>query len=226
MRNHPLQGRSVHRTPRRVGRRKPSAFGVNWLRRSFVHEKGTRGEASPRPQQQNREDHYDNGRCLSGFDQNGNPDGPSFCVVMITMFLGSPRLHFVYSALAGRVHSLLAGRPRTLVAIVAFLAMAMFATAGWTQWFSYELTAGLPDRGALKTLGDMSQATTILDASDKPAFTIFKEQRLDVPIDRMSPALDQGSRLCRGSALLRPQRGRRDSRGGRGPAEFRGRPAR
>jgi membrane peptidoglycan carboxypeptidase len=67
--------------------------------------------------------------------------------------------------------------------------MTMFATAGWAVWFSYDLTAGLPDRAALKTLGDMSQATTILDASDKPAFTIFKEQRLDVPIERMSPAL-------------------------------------
>ena len=65
---------------------------------------------------------------------------------MITMFLGSPRLHFVHNALAGRVHNALAGRPRTLVALVAFLAMAMFATAGWAVWFSYELTAGLPDR--------------------------------------------------------------------------------
>ena len=35
----------------------------------------------------------------------------------------------------------------------------------------------------------MAQATTILDASDKPAFTIFKEQRLEVPIEQMSPNL-------------------------------------
>src|SRR4029453_510142 len=31
--------------------------------------------------------------------------------------------------------------------------------------------------------------TTILDASDKPAFTIFKEQRLEIPIESVSPNL-------------------------------------
>jgi len=97
------------------------------------------------------------------------------------MFRGSPRFQFVHNALAGR--------PRLLVAIVATLAMAVFAAAGWGVWFSYELTAGLPDRSALKTLGDMVQATTILDAADRPAFTIFKEQRLEIPIERMSPTL-------------------------------------
>ncbi len=66
------------------------------------------------------------------------------------------------------------------------LAMLVFAIGGWAVWFSYELTAGLPDRNALKTIGDMAQATTLLDASDQPAFTIFKEQRLEVPIERMS----------------------------------------
>jgi penicillin-binding protein 1A len=97
------------------------------------------------------------------------------------MFRGSPRFQFVHNALAGR--------PRLLVAIVATLAMAVFAAAGWGVWFSYELTAGLPDRSALMTLGDMVQATTILDAADRPAFTIFKEQRLEIPIERMSPTL-------------------------------------
>jgi membrane peptidoglycan carboxypeptidase len=97
------------------------------------------------------------------------------------MLRGSPRLHFVHTALAGR--------PRTLIAIVAILAMLVFAVGGWAAWFSYELTAGLPDRSALKTIGDMAQATTILDAADQPAFTLFKEQRLEVPIERMSPIL-------------------------------------
>jgi hypothetical protein len=62
------------------------------------------------------------------------------------MLRGSPRLHFVHTALAGR--------PRTLIAIVAILAMLVFAVGGWAAWFSYELTAGLPDRTALKTIGD------------------------------------------------------------------------
>ena len=87
------------------------------------------------------------------------------------------------------VHSLLAGRPRVLTAIVAVLAFAVFLLAGWGAWFSYDLTAGLPNRAALRAIGDMAQATTILDASDHTVFTIFKEQRIDVPIAKMSPNL-------------------------------------
>ena len=67
--------------------------------------------------------------------------------------------------------------------------MLVFLAGGWAIWFSYELTAGLPDRKALKGIGDMAQATTILDASDKQAFTIFKEQRREVPIETVSPNL-------------------------------------
>jgi 1A family penicillin-binding protein len=97
------------------------------------------------------------------------------------MRLRIPRFEFVHTALAGR--------PRVLVGVVAVLAVVVFLAAGWAAWFSYELTAGLPDRQALKSIGDMAQATTILDASDHPAFTIFKEQRLEIPIEKVSPTL-------------------------------------
>ncbi len=65
----------------------------------------------------------------------------------------------------------------------------MFAAAGWLTWFSYDLTADLPNREVLRGLGDMSQATTLFDASDKPVFTIFKEQRIEVPLSRVSQNL-------------------------------------
>ena len=35
----------------------------------------------------------------------------------------------------------------------------------------------------------MAQSTTILDAKDAPVFTIFKEQRIEVPFERISPNL-------------------------------------
>src|SRR3954470_2631264 len=92
-----------------------------------------------------------------------------------------PRFHFVHRAFAGR--------PRLLVGVVALLAMLVFLAGGWGVWFSYQLTAGLPDRQALKSIGDMAQATTIFDAADQTAFTIFKEQRLEVPIEKVSPNL-------------------------------------
>jgi 1A family penicillin-binding protein len=106
---------------------------------------------------------------------------PCFCVRTELMRLRLPRFDFLHRAFAGR--------PRSLTACVAALAITMFLAAGWAAWFSYDLTSGLPDRTALKGIGDMAQSTTILDAADKPVFTIFKEQRIDVPLDRLSPNL-------------------------------------
>jgi membrane carboxypeptidase/penicillin-binding protein len=85
------------------------------------------------------------------------------------------------------VHSIFFRRPRLLVSTIAVLAVVLFLVGGWTAWFSYDLTARLPNKEALKSLGDMAQSTAILDASDKPAFTIFKEQRIEVPLEKISP---------------------------------------
>jgi penicillin-binding protein 1A len=87
------------------------------------------------------------------------------------------------------IHRALAGRPRTVTSVVAVLAVTLFLVVGWVAWFSHDLTSGLPDRAALRGIGDMAQSTTILDAADKPAFTIFKEQRIDVPLEKISPNL-------------------------------------
>ena len=84
---------------------------------------------------------------------------------------------------------ILAGRPVLLITLVATLALAAFFTAGVAAWFSYDITAGLPKRSALSGLGDMAQSTTLLDAHDQPAFTIFKEQRIELPLTKMSPNL-------------------------------------
>jgi len=87
------------------------------------------------------------------------------------------------------VHSTLSRRPRLIVATITVLALTLFLVAGWAAWFSYDLTARLPGKKELKALGDMAQATTLFDARDKPAFTLFKEQRLEVPLEKISPNL-------------------------------------
>ena len=81
------------------------------------------------------------------------------------------------------------GRPRALVATNLVLAIALLSSAGGLAWFAYDLTTGLPNRQALRDMGDMVQATTIFDASDRPAFTIFKEQRIEVSLDKVSKNL-------------------------------------
>ena len=72
---------------------------------------------------------------------------------------------------------------------IVLMALVLVAAAGTTLWFAYDLTAGLPSKAQVRALGEMAQSTTILDARDKPAFTIFKEQRIEVPLEKMSPHL-------------------------------------
>lgn len=88
---------------------------------------------------------------------------------------------------SGRVW--LAGKPRFLASAIAAIALILFVTAAAIVWFAYDITAGLPDRTAIRGLGDMAQATTIVDARDTPVFTIFKEQRIEVPLKDISPNL-------------------------------------
>jgi len=84
------------------------------------------------------------------------------------------------------IRNIFVGQPRALVTTVVLLAFCCFMVAGWLAWFSYDLTAGLPNREAIRGLGDMAQSTTLYDASDRPVFTIFKEQRIEVPLDKVS----------------------------------------
>jgi 1A family penicillin-binding protein len=85
--------------------------------------------------------------------------------------------------------SVLTGRPRLLISLIVSSTVLSFAAAGWIAWFAYDLTADLPDREAMRGIGNMAQATTIYDSADQPAFTIFKEQRIDVPLEKISPNL-------------------------------------
>jgi penicillin-binding protein 1A len=73
--------------------------------------------------------------------------------------------------------------------LIVALAVVSFFTAGVAAWFSFDITAGLPRRDAIAGLGDMAQATTLFDAHDRHAFTIFKEQRIEFPLAKMSPNL-------------------------------------
>jgi 1A family penicillin-binding protein len=56
-------------------------------------------------------------------------------------------------------------------------------------WLVRDLRADLPDREAVGRIGEMDQATTVYDNADKVAFTIFREQRIDVALPQVSPNL-------------------------------------
>ena len=75
------------------------------------------------------------------------------------------------------------------VGAVVLLSLLMWVVAAMGVWLIVGVAAGLPDNNALRGVGSMARATTVLDASDATAFTIYKEQRIEVPLSRVSPHL-------------------------------------
>ena len=119
--------------------------------------------------------------------------------------------------------------PRIALGVVAAFGLAAVLSVGGAAWFVKGLREGLPDRAAIERMGVMDQATSVFDSKDQLAFTVFKEQRIEVPLTAVSPNLiralvaveDQrfydhhGFDLMRiGSAALANVRHRRAAQGG------------
>jgi penicillin-binding protein 1A len=71
------------------------------------------------------------------------------------------------------------------------LAVAFWSAVGATVLFANEVLDGVPDRRTLGRVTEMARGSILYDHEGRPAFTISKEQRIEVPLDRMSPALRQ-----------------------------------
>ena len=79
---------------------------------------------------------------------------------------------------------------RRLVAGVAVgCAVMVAAVIASGVWLFTSVRTGLPGKDAIGRMGTMAEATLIYDAQDKLAFTIYNEQRIDVPLAEMSPHL-------------------------------------
>ena len=81
--------------------------------------------------------------------------------------------------------------PQLLRVVAGVLALVIVASAASGMWFVPRLWHGLPDENAIGRIGEMDEATTVYDAHDALAFTIYKEQRIDVPLTDVSPRLVQ-----------------------------------
>src|SRR5437764_364987 len=53
-------------------------------------------------------------------------------------------------------------------------------------WFVHDALHDLPSAQNIRDMGNMSQATTLFDDHDRPAFTIYQERRLEIPLSEMS----------------------------------------
>ena len=69
------------------------------------------------------------------------------------------------------------------------LSVLLWGVVAGAAWFAGDVLTGLPDKASLRGVSTMAQATTLLDVHDKPAFTIYREQRIEIPLERMSPHL-------------------------------------
>jgi penicillin-binding protein 1A len=99
-------------------------------------------------------------------------------------------LHF-YTSLAEHLSSAVRAHRRLFIGLIVALAVLMWSSAGALAWYLGGVAVGLPDDAAIRGVGLMSRATTVFDAHDTPAFTIFKERRIEVPLSRVSPHLIQ-----------------------------------
>ena len=82
---------------------------------------------------------------------------------------------------------LIQAHPRLFKTAIVALTVSLWAVAGVSAWFLRDVVTGLPDAASIRRVGTMAQATLLVDAYGKPAFTIFREQRIDVPLANMSP---------------------------------------
>ena len=78
---------------------------------------------------------------------------------------------------------------RLFIGTLVALSLVAWTAVGASAWFIRDVVTGLPDEEDLRGIGTMAQATTLLDVKGRPAFTIFVEQRIEVPLDRISKHL-------------------------------------
>jgi penicillin-binding protein 1A len=88
-----------------------------------------------------------------------------------------------------RVVAVIRARPRVFFATLTVLCVAIWVVVGASVAFVYAAVKTLPGSDAVRTVGTMPHATTIVDVKGRHAFTIFQEQRLHVPLVRVSPHL-------------------------------------
>jgi membrane peptidoglycan carboxypeptidase len=88
-----------------------------------------------------------------------------------------------------RIRDFVRAHRRPFVGAIVAISLVWWAAVGAATWFAGSIFTGLPDQDTLRGVSTMAQATTLLDAHDQPAFTIFREQRIEIPLDRMSPHL-------------------------------------
>src|SRR5262245_48715237 len=79
---------------------------------------------------------------------------------------------------------------RTIVAgLVAAATVGFWGVAAATLSASWGLAGALANAASLAEIGPHPQTTIVYDRNNRPAFSFYIEQRVDVPLDRISPRM-------------------------------------
>ena len=78
-------------------------------------------------------------------------------------------------------------RPQLFMGAVVAFSVGIWVLIGTTVAFGYGAMKGLPGSAAVRSVGTMPRATTVVDVKGRHAFTIFQERRLHVPLAQVSP---------------------------------------
>ena len=88
-----------------------------------------------------------------------------------------------------RLAALVRPRPELFAASVIALSATLWLALFTCAWFVASAVRGLPGSSDVRTVGAMANATRLVDVKGRHAFTIFQEQRIQVPLARVSPNL-------------------------------------
>jgi len=78
-------------------------------------------------------------------------------------------------------------RRRILIATVLLTSAIVWAAAAIVVTTSWRAASELAHAATLASIGEHPQSTIVYDRNNKPTFSFFIEQRIDVPLDRISP---------------------------------------
>jgi 1A family penicillin-binding protein len=82
-------------------------------------------------------------------------------------------------------------RRRMLAGTVVVMSTAFWAFAGVAMRAAWSVAGEVAQATTLAEIGTHPQSTVVFDRDNRPAFTFFLEQRIDVPLNRVSPHVIQ-----------------------------------
>jgi penicillin-binding protein 1A len=86
---------------------------------------------------------------------------------------------------------MIARHPRGFIGLMMALAVVFWTGMGATALFAHQVFDGVPDRKTLSRVTQMARASVFYDRKGRPAFTISREQRFEIPLEQISPNLRQ-----------------------------------